>query len=785
MSDIKLEFQYRLIGAAPLKFNKGNEMPSEKDVLIENLKEKLKEQNAELQRIAESPLSIGNVVQMAGKDFVILSMGGAMVRVKKAEKFECKIGDSVLVHTQTAAIVEKLEAEYVSLGAITTVLTAGEKTSEVEAGGHTILVMNGDTKPTNGDRIILNAANNVIISNLGKDTETYKVETVPDVKWSDIGGLEEAKQQMIEAIELPHKNKDLFKFYGKKAPKGVLLYGPPGCIDGDAIVGINRGGKGFSLTLRDLVQKFNGDEFIGENNQHYKWDKAIPTMIRCLHNGEIRLKQVIAAYPKGKKKVLKLTLADGKVLRLTEDHEVAQSDNIWTRADKLEPGQLVLTNGNPAKKLEGKYLDQKGYWWVTKGLKNHPFFSGQILSGYDLPEHRLVMEAKVNNKSLEEWLNIIAIGEFVDSYVFLSPDMLVHHIDHNSQNNHPDNLEFMSKSEHAIEHEIHKNFPVFSAKEVVVLSVEPDGETEVFDITVDEAHNFVANGIVVHNCGKTMLAKAAVSSLSQIYKKEGADTAFIYVKGPELLNKYVGESESRVRQLFVRAKEHYLKYGYPAVVFIDEADSLLAARGRDNSKVSGMEHTIVPMFLAEMDGLEDSHALVILATNRPDVLDPAIVRDGRIDRKIKITRPTEDSAKDILLSNLKKSPVAKGNSYDELAEIAITDLFSTERALYDIELKDGTVHQMLLSDTINGAMIAGIADYALTFAMRRDMEKGKTTGLTVEDIVKAVDMIDSQGKDLDHRNELEDFCEDFKKDVDSITKVNRNKGATNAIAKAA
>lgn len=160
-------------------------------------------------------------------------------------------------------------------------------------------------------------------------------------------------------------------------------------------------------------------------------------------------------------------------------------------------------------------------------------------------------------------------------------------------------------------------------------------------------------------CGKTMLGKAAARALADIYGAAGSRTGFLYVKGPEILNQYVGQTEQTIRDMFFDAKRHKEEHGYPAIIFLDEADAILAARGTRNI---GIGNTIVPQFLTEMDGMDESGAIVIIATNRPDVLDPAIVRDGRIDRKVAVVRPNEQNACAILEMNFAKVPLAKGLS---------------------------------------------------------------------------------------------------------------------------
>ena len=227
-------------------------------------------------------------------------------------------------------------------------------------------------------------------------------------------------------------------------------------------------------------------------------------------------------------------------------------------------------------------------------------------------------------------------------------------------------------------------------------------------------------------CGKTLLAKAAANSLAAMYGKSTA-SGFIYVKGPEILNKWVGQSEETIRNLFQRARDHQKREGYPAVLFIDEADAILGARGT-SSMISGMEKTIVPMFLAEMDGLDENGPLVLLATNRSDSLDPAVVRDGRVDRKIEVTRPTQEDAVEIFEMYLRGKPIC------EATRPEYSEAFS--KAVFASGLKM----------RVCGALIAGIVDQAISLAMRRDITAGveKPTGLTMDDISAAVKVVEAQ-----------------------------------------
>jgi SpoVK/Ycf46/Vps4 family AAA+-type ATPase len=220
-------------------------------------------------------------------------------------------------------------------------------------------------------------------------------------------------------------------------------------------------------------------------------------------------------------------------------------------------------------------------------------------------------------------------------------------------------------------------------------------------------------------CGKTLLGKATASAID-------AEGAFISIKGPEILNEYVGVSERAVRDMFQRARDHKSTTGKPAVIFIDEADALLTVRGNHGNY---MGQTIVPAFLTEMDGLEDSSAMVILSTNRADTLDPAVIREGRIDHKIEIKRPSFSEAKDIFSIHLNGAPIVKGVDRDGLVT------YAAER-LYEPVNGRALPH--------SGALIAGCVDKATTAAIRRDLATGRPSGLCKADFTWATDQIKQQ-----------------------------------------
>lgn len=256
-------------------------------------------------------------------------------------------------------------------------------------------------------------------------------------------------------------------------------------------------------------------------------------------------------------------------------------------------------------------------------------------------------------------------------------------------------------------------------------------------------------------CGKTMLAKATATSLSDTHG-EFHRSGFIYVKGPEVLDKYVGSSEAAVRSLFEQAREHKEEHGYPAVIFIDEADAILGKRGQ--AGVDSMNDTIVPTFLSEMDGFDESAAVVILATNRADQLDPAVTRDGRIDRKLYVPRPPIEAGKEIAKIHLEDAVLSDSVDVDTLADTLCEKLYDDSNVLYKVET-DHKIENFTLKDVINGAMIEGVVNKATTTALQRDLDEGNSepTGITEMDILQAVQNTYEENQNLNHEDELNEF----------------------------
>lgn len=253
-------------------------------------------------------------------------------------------------------------------------------------------------------------------------------------------------------------------------------------------------------------------------------------------------------------------------------------------------------------------------------------------------------------------------------------------------------------------------------------------------------------------CGKTMLGKAAATAVAALHDNPSA-SGFMYVKGPEILDPYVGVAEANVRNLFTRAREHFVRYGVPAVLFIDEADAILGVRG---GRHSHMEKTIVPMFLTEMDGMDASGALVILATNRPDQLDPAVTREGRIDHKIHVTRPSIADTFELFRLYLSKVPTQC--DVPEMAAYATEAVHRLDYALYDVDTERGPSMKFLFRHLNSGSLVANIVDQASTLALRRDLQENTKSGVGQVDVITAVSRVFETNRHTNHEDALQEFA---------------------------
>ncbi|WP_394280575.1 proteasome ATPase [Corynebacterium sp.] len=244
-------------------------------------------------------------------------------------------------------------------------------------------------------------------------------------------------------------------------------------------------------------------------------------------------------------------------------------------------------------------------------------------------------------------------------------------------------------------------------------------------------------------CGKTLIAKAVANSLSQRIG-DGGRAYFLNVKGPELLNKFVGETERRIRLIFERARE-LADEGRPVIIFFDEMESIFRTRGSGVS--SDMETTVVPQLLTEIDGVEGlANVIVIGATNREELIDPAILRPGRLDIKVRIDRPDRAGAADIFSRHL-SDEIPLAQPLEELIDSAVAALFAP-RPYVRLELIDGTSEVLNYSDFVSGAMIANIVDRAKKLAIKDHIAGVSSSGVSADHLRKAVTAEQNESEDL-------------------------------------
>jgi SWI/SNF-related matrix-associated actin-dependent regulator 1 of chromatin subfamily A len=359
-----------------------------------------------------------------------------------------------------------------------------------------------------------------------------KVDVRPKLVQALTGRVEQvttelkAAGQRLETVDAVLAKKGLSLFFYQRdgvqwlSPRvGALLADGQGCVDGQATLRVNRAGKGFECSIEDAHKRFHGIS----GHRNWDWDPSIPTFVRALCNGELRQHRVLDILKQGCKPVVLVTADDGRKIRVTPDHEFARPDGSYTSAESLCAGDEISINGQaactdcgstssvityPYAKFVGKCrqcvyrkhrsnpglkgetrIDKDGYVW-ERGHWDHP----QNTRGYVML-HILVMEKRLGRH--------------------LEPGELVHHKNENRADNADENLLLSTNTDHWKHHQWYRNLNggvggkggdvLFVPKTAKIVSVVSDGEAEVYDLVMEDPHrNFVANGFIVHNCGKTI-----------------------------------------------------------------------------------------------------------------------------------------------------------------------------------------------------------------------------------------------------------------------------------------
>lgn len=285
-------------------------------------------------------------------------------------------------------------------------------------------------------------------------------------------------------------------------------------------------------------------------------------------------------------------------------------------------------------------------------------------------------------------------------------------------------------------------------------------------------------------CGKTLIGKATAYNLEKQVQEDGLDlkACFMHIKGPEILNMWLGESERKVREIFAQAREKR-REGFLPVVFIDEAESVLGTRRA--IRAQNISNTVVPMFCSEMDGIESlQDVVIILTSNRPDLIDPAILRPGRIDRKIKVNRPEEDAAGEILGIYLTPDlPIAEAEldahngdataAVDDLVARTIAEIFAKrdDTRFLEVTLRSGRKEVLSRGDLCSGAILESIVKRAKEIAIKRSISVGSEKGIGFDDMLAAVETEYGENEIFPPTDNTEDWLKLLDYDPENVVRA--------------
>jgi proteasome-associated ATPase len=296
-------------------------------------------------------------------------------------------------------------------------------------------------------------------------------------------------------------------------------------------------------------------------------------------------------------------------------------------------------------------------------------------------------------------------------------------------------------------------------------------------------------------CGKTLIGKATAYNLTKEYRertKKDVKEYFMYINGPKILNMWLGESERQVREIFSTAREK-AKEGYLVFIFIDEAESIL--RTRSSGRFTNISNTVVPQFCAEMDGLVSlENVVVILTSNRPDYIDPAILRPERIDRKVKVVRPDKGATHDILgiyltetlpldyrlVAEMGGEKEARASLVDQSTEYIWKK--SPETEFLEVYLRNGSVDTLYWKDLVSGALLTSVVERAKDYAIKRSIDvKSTKEGVGWEDMQRAIKTEFKENEIFPKTDNLEDWLKlvDYEpENVVSLKPVHHKKTAS-------
>jgi len=627
------------------------------------------------------------------------------------DKISLKIVEAVNAEQIVLSPTEKIAAEglqeYMIYNYLNHVFTTGDSVSlNTQMGGRVQFVVTS-TKPS---KPVLVTENTVF--KLGAMTKAVD-SSVPRITYDELGGLKNEVQKIREMVELPMRHPELFDKIGVEAPKGVLLYGPPGTgktLLAKAVAG-ETNAHFISLSGPEIMGKHYGESEERIREIFTQAEENAPSIIFIDEIDSIAPKRDEVSGELEKRIVSQLlTLMDG--MKSRGKVVVIAATN---RPDSIDPA--LRRPGRFDREIEIGIPDNEGRFDIlsihTRGMPIDQKVDLKQISktthgfvGADLE----VLSKEAAMKSLRRILPEIDYDEEKISSEILEKIQITS----------DDFREALKEVSPSALREVQVQVPNVNWDDVGGLDdlKEELKEAVEWPIKYKDAYDYVdvesPKGILLHGppgTGKTMIAKALAKM---------TESNFISIKGPELLSKWVGESEKGVREIFKKARQ-----AAPCIIFLDEVDALVPRRSSSGSD-SHVTENVVSQILTEIDGLEElNNVLIIGATNRLDIVDEALLRPGRFDRIIKVPNPDEKGRQHIFEIHTKKKPLANDVKISEI--VKITDNFS-------------------------GAEIAAVANRAAIAALKRYVsgksKNVKEIKIMQQDLIDAVDKVRPQKKEV-------------------------------------
>ena len=490
-----------------------------------------------------------------------------------------------------------------------------------------------------------------------KPVKEAEIRGVPRVTWEDIGDLEEAKQKIREIIELPLKHPELFRHLGIEPPKGILLHGPPGT--GKTLLAkavANETGAYFiSINGPEIMSKYYGESEARLREIFKEAEENAPAIIF--------IDEIDAIAPKREE-------VTGEVERRVVAQLLALMDGLKERGKVIVIGATNRPQAvDPALRRPGRFdreieirpPDKRGRKEILQvHTRNMPLADDVNLDELAEMTHGYT---GADLAALAREAAMTALRRFLPQIDLTQPKIPVNVLQ-KLKVTRQDFLEAMKYIQPTLLREIYVEVPevrwsdiggLDEVKQILREAVEwPLKAPEVFE----KMGIRPPKGILLYGppgTGKTLLAKAVATE---------SEANFISVRGPELLSKWVGESERAIREVFRRARQ-----AAPCIIFFDEIDSIAPARGF-RTDTSGVTDRMVNQLLAEMDGIVPlQNVVVIAATNRPDIIDPALLRPGRFDRIVYVPPPDKKARLEIFNIHLRNTPLDKDVDLEKLAEM--------------------------------------------------------------------------------------------------------------------